>query len=125
MTDLKVTLLDGSYHEVDSSEMAFRMAAIFAFREGAPKGKPVLLETIMKVEVVVPEDHTGEVLGQINSRRGNVLGMDVRPGNAQAIHGEVPLAEIFGYATELRSATKGTGCFHHGVLTITRRSQKL
>jgi elongation factor G len=111
MTDLKVTLLDGSYHEVDSSEMAFRMAAIFAFREGAPKGKPVLLEPIMKVEVVVPEDHTGEVLGQINSRHGNVMGMDVRPGNAQAIHGEVPLAEMFGYATELRSATKGRGVF--------------
>ena len=111
MTDLKVTLLDGSSHEVDSSEMAFRMAAIFAFREGAPKGKPVLLEPIMKVEVVVPEDHTGEVLGQINSRHGNVLGMDVRPGNAQAIHGEVPLAEMFGYATELRSATKGRGVF--------------
>jgi elongation factor G len=111
MTDLKVTLLDGSFHEVDSSDMAFRMAAIFAFREGAPKGKPVLLEPIMKVEVVVPEDHTGEVLGQINSRHGNVLGMDVRPGKAQAIHAEVPLAEMFGYATELRSATKGRGVF--------------
>lgn len=111
MTDLKVTLLDGSFHEVDSSEMAFRMAAIFAFREGVPKGKPVLLEPIMKVEVVVPEDHTGEVLGQINSRHGNVLGMDIRPGNAQAIHAEVPLAEMFGYATELRSATKGRGVF--------------
>jgi elongation factor G len=111
MTDLKVTLLDGSFHEVDSSDMAFRMAAIFAFREGVPKGKPVLLEPIMKVEVVVPEDHTGEVLGQINSRHGNVLGMDVRPGKAQAIHAEVPLAEMFGYATELRSATKGRGVF--------------
>jgi elongation factor G len=111
MTDLKVTLLDGSFHEVDSSDMAFRMAAIFAFREGVPKGNPVLLEPIMKVEVVVPEIHTGEVLGQINSRRGNVLGMDPRPGNAQAIHGEVPLAEMFGYATELRSATKGRGVF--------------
>jgi elongation factor G len=111
MTDIKVTLLDGSYHEVDSSDMAFRMAAIFAFREGAPKGKPILLEPIMKVEVVVPEDHTGEVLGQINSRRGNVLGLDPRPGNAQAIHAEVPLAEMFGYATELRSATKGRGVF--------------
>ena len=111
MTDLKVTLLDGSFHEVDSSDMAFRMAAIFAFREGAPKGNPVLLEPIMKVEVVVPEIHTGEVLGQVNSRRGNVLGMDPRPGNAQAIHAEVPLAEMFGYATELRSATKGRGVF--------------
>ena len=111
MTDLKVTLLDGSFHEVDSSELAFRMAAIFAFREGVPKGKPILLEPIMKVEVVVPEDHTGEVLGHINSRHGNVLGMDLRPGNAQAIHAEVPLAEMFGYATELRSATKGRGVF--------------
>jgi len=111
MTDLKVTLLDGSFHEVDSSDMAFRMAAIFAFREGAPRGKPVLLEPIMKVEVVVPEDHTGEVLGQINTRHGNVMGMDVRPGNAQAISAEVPLAEMFGYATELRSATKGRGVF--------------
>jgi elongation factor G len=111
MTDMKVTLLDGSSHEVDSSDMAFRMAAIFAFREGVPRGKPVLLEPIMKVEVVVPEDHTGEVLGQINTRHGNVLGMDLRPGNAQAIHAEVPLAEMFGYATELRSATKGRGVF--------------
>ncbi len=111
MTDLKVSLLDGSYHEVNSSDMAFRMAAIFAFREGVPKGKPVLLEPIMKVEVVVPEDHMGEVLGQINSRHGSVLGMDVRPGNAQAIDAEVPLAEMFGYATELRSATKGRGVF--------------
>jgi len=111
MTDLKVTLLDGSSHEVDSSDMAFRMAAIFAIREGVPRGKPVLLEPIMKVEVVSPEDHTGEVLGQINSRHGNVLGMDLRPGNAQAIHAEVPLAEMFGYATELRSATQGRGVF--------------
>jgi elongation factor G len=111
MTDLKVTLLDGSYHEVDSSDLAFRMAAIFAFREGAPKGRPILLEPIMKVEVIVPEIHTGEVLGHISTRHGNVLGMDLRPGNAQAIHAEVPLAEMFGYATELRSATKGRGVF--------------
>ncbi len=111
MTDLKVTLLDGSFHEVDSSDLAFRMAAIFAFREGVPKGKPILLEPIMKVEVLVPEDHTGEVLGHINSRHGNVLGMDLRAGNARAIHAEVPLAEMFGYATELRSATKGRGVF--------------
>ncbi len=111
MTDLKVTLLDGSYHEVDSSDMAFRMAAIFAFREGVPKGKPVLLEPIMKVEVIIPEDHTGDVLGQINARHGNVLGMDPRPGNAHAISAEVPLSEMFGYATELRSSTKGRGVF--------------
>lgn len=111
MTDMRVTLVDGSSHDVDSSDMAFRMAAIFAFREGVPRGKPVLLEPIMKVEVVTPEEHTGEVLGQINSRHGNVQGMDLRPGNAQAIHAEVPLAEMFGYATELRSATKGRGVF--------------
>ena len=111
MTDLKVTLLDGSYHEVDSSDMAFRMAAIFAFREGVPKGKPVLLEPIMKVEVVAPEVHTGDILGQISTRHGNVLGMDPRPGNTQLIHAEVPLSEMFGYATELRSATKGRGVF--------------
>jgi elongation factor G len=111
MTDLKVTLLDGSSHEVDSSDMAFRMAAIFAFREGVPKGKPVLLEPIMSVEVVVPEEHTGDVLGHINSRHGNVLGMEPRPGKAQAIQAEVPLAEMFGYATELRSSTKGRGVF--------------
>lgn len=111
MTDLKVTLLDGSYHEVDSSEMAFRMAAIFAFREGAAKGKPALLEPIMRVEVITPEANTGDVLGQINSRHGAILGMDPRPGSAQAIHAEVPLAEMFGYATELRSSTKGRGVF--------------
>ena len=111
MTDLKVTLLDGSFHEVDSSDMAFRMAAIFAFREGVPRGKPVLLEPIMKVEVVVPEEHTGDVLGHINSRHGNVQGMEPRPGNAQAIQAQVPLAEMFGYATELRSSTKGRGVF--------------
>jgi elongation factor G len=111
MTDLKVTLLDGSYHEVDSSDMAFRMAAIFAFREGVPRGKPVLLEPIMKVEVVVPEEHTGDVLGHINSRHGSVQGMEPRPGNAQAIQAQVPLAEMFGYATELRSSTKGRGVF--------------
>jgi len=111
MTDMKVTLVDGSSHEVDSSDIAFRMAAIFAFREGVARGEPVLLEPIMKVEVVAPEDHTGEILAQINSRYGNVLGMDLRPGNAQAIRAEVPLAEMFGYATELRSATKGRGVF--------------
>ncbi|RME86826.1 MAG: elongation factor G [Anaerolineae bacterium] len=111
VTDLKVILYDGSYHEVDSSEMAFKMAASMAFREGVQRGAPVLLEPIMKVEVVVPEEFLGDVIGQLNSRRGDILGMEMRPGNAQAIRAMVPLAEMFGYATELRSATQGRGVF--------------
>ncbi len=111
VTDLKVALFDGSYHEVDSNEMAFKMAASMAFKEGVQKGGPVLLEPVMKVEVVVPEEFLGDVIGQINGRRGNILGMDVRPGNAQAIRATVPLAEMFGYATQLRSATQGRGVF--------------
>ena len=111
VTDLSVTLIDGSFHEVDSSEMAFKMAAIMCFRDGLHKGASVLLEPIMKVELVLPEEYLGDVLGQITSRRGEVLGMDVRPGNAQAIHSLVPLSEMFGYATELRSVTQGRGMF--------------
>jgi elongation factor G len=111
VVDLKVSLLDGSYHEVDSSEMAFKIAGSIAFKEGVQKGGPVLLEPMMKVEIVVPEEYLGEVIGQVNSRRGNVLGMEMRPGNAQAVRGMVPLAEMFGYATELRSATQGRGVF--------------
>jgi elongation factor G len=111
VTDIKVTLFDGSYHEVDSSEMAFKMASIFAFKEGLQKGKPVLLEPIMKVEVVMPEEYLGDVLGQLNARRGTILGMEMRQGNAQAVNATVPLAEMFGYATELRSATQGRGVF--------------
>lgn len=111
VTDLKVQLIDGSYHEVDSSEMAFKMAAIMCMREGLHKGSSVLLEPIMKVEVVVPDEYLGEVLGQVTSRRGEVHGMEVRPGNAQAIRGVIPLAEMFGYATELRSGTQGRGVF--------------
>jgi len=111
VVDMKVTLTDGSYHEVDSNEMAFKIAASMAFKEGVQKGGPVLLEPMMKVEVVVPEDYLGDIIGQINSRRGNILGMEMRPGNAQAIRAMVPLAEMFGYATELRSATQGRGVF--------------
>jgi len=111
VVDMKVTLIDGSFHEVDSSEMAFKIAASMAFKEGVQKGGPVLLEPMMKVEVVVPEDYLGDIIGQINGRRGNVLGMEVRPGNAQAVRAMVPLAEMFGYATELRSATQGRGNF--------------
>ncbi len=111
VVDMKVTLFDGSYHEVDSSEMAFKIAASMAFKEGVQKGGPVLLEPMMKVEVVVPENYLGDIIGQVNSRRGNVLGMEVRPGNAQAVRAMVPLGEMFGYATELRSATQGRGVF--------------
>jgi elongation factor G len=111
VVDMKITLFDGSFHEVDSSEMAFKLAASMAFKEGVQKGSPVLLEPIMKVEVVVPDDYLGDVIGQINSRRGSIQGMDVRPGNAQAVRSMVPLGEMFGYATELRSATQGRGVF--------------
>ncbi|MGZ9225686.1 MAG: elongation factor G [Anaerolineales bacterium] len=111
VVDMKITLFDGSYHEVDSSEMAFKMAASMAFKEGVQRGSPVLLEPVMKVEVVVPDDYLGEVIGQLNSRRGTIQGMEVRPGNAQAVRAMVPLGEMFGYATELRSATQGRGVF--------------
>ena len=111
VVDLKVTLFDGSYHDVDSSEMAFKMAAIFAFKEGVQKGGPVLLEPIMKVEVIVPEDYLGDIIGNLNGRRAEILGMEMRPGNAQAVNTMVPLAEMFGYATDLRSGTQGRGVF--------------
>jgi len=111
VVDMKITLFDGSFHEVDSSEMAFKMAASMAFKEGVQRGSPVLLEPVMKVEVVVPDDYLGDVIGQLNSRRGTIQGMEVRPGNAQAVRAMVPLGEMFGYATELRSATQGRGVF--------------
>lgn len=111
MTDIKFTLTDGSFHEVDSSEMAFRMATIFGVREAAEKADPVILEPIMQVEITIPEEYTGDIIGQINARVGNILGLDDRYGNAKAIHAEVPLSEMFGYATELRSATQGRGVF--------------
>jgi elongation factor G len=111
VVDLKVTLFDGSYHEVDSNEMAFKLAASMAFKEGVQRAGPVLLEPIMKVEVVTPEEFLGDVMGQVNSRRGSIQGIEVRPGNAQAVRAMVPLAEMFGYATQLRSATQGRGVF--------------
>ncbi len=110
VTDLKIELYDGSFHEVDSSEMAFKTAATFAFREGVQKGAPVLLEPIMKVEVIVPEEFLGDVIGSLNSRRASILGMEIRP-SAQAVRAMVPLGEMFGYATELRSETQGRGVF--------------
>ncbi len=111
VTDVKVRLYDGSYHEVDSSEMAFKVAGSMAFREGVKRGKPVLLEPIMKVEVIVPEEYIGDVIGQLSARRGEIQGMEQRPGNTRAVRAMVPLAEMFGYATQLRSATQGRGAF--------------
>ena len=110
MSDLKVTLYDGSYHEVDSSEMAFKIAGSMALKEAARKAKPVLLEPIMAVEVVVPEEYMGDVIGDLNSRRGRIEGMELR-GTTQIIKSMVPLSEMFGYATELRSRTQGRGSF--------------
>ncbi len=106
VVDFKVTLYDGSYHDVDSSEMAFKMAASMAFKEGMRKGDPVLLEPVMKVEVETPEEYMGDVMGDLNSRRGRIMGMDSKAGSS-IIGAEVPLAEMFGYATTLRSLTKG------------------
>jgi elongation factor G len=106
MVDVKVTLYDGSYHDVDSSEMAFKIAGSMCFKEGASKAKPVLLEPMMKVEVITPEEYMGDVMGDLNSRRGIVQGMDDTPAGRQ-IKAEVPLSEMFGYATDLRSATQG------------------
>jgi elongation factor G len=106
VVDVKATLYDGSFHEVDSSEMAFKIAASMALKDGVRKGRPQILEPIMKVEVTVPEDFMGTVLGDLNSRRGRVEGMDAR-GNAQVIRAQVPLSNMFGYATVLRSMTSG------------------
>lgn len=108
--DVGVELYDGSYHEVDSSEMAFKIAATMAFREAAKKAKPVLLEPVFKVEVTVPDEYMGDVIGDISSRRGRIEGSDMRSG-AVAIRGYVPLSEMFGYATDLRSKTQGRGVY--------------
>ncbi len=110
VVDVKVTLFDGSYHDVDSSEMAFKIAGAMAFKEGALKANPVLLEPIMKVEVVTPEDYMGDVMGDLNRRRGVVQGMEDAP-TGKIIRAEVPLAEMFGYATDLRSATQGRATY--------------
>jgi elongation factor G len=108
--DVKVTLYDGSYHEVDSSEMAFKIAGSMAFKEAMSKAKPVLLEPMMKVEVIIPEEYMGDVMGDINSRRGRIEGMELRSG-AQVVNAFVPLSEMFGYATDLRSNTQGRGVY--------------
>jgi elongation factor G len=108
--DVRAVLTDGQYHDVDSSEMAFKIAGAMVFKRAAEQGKPVLLEPIMKVEVVTPDDYMGDVMGDLNSRRGRVGGMEQR-GNAQVIRASVPLSEMFGYATDLRSRTQGRAVY--------------
>jgi elongation factor G len=110
VVDIKVTLVDGSYHDVDSSEMAFKVAGSMAFKEASKRAKPVLLEPVMAVEVVTPEDYMGDVIGNINSRRGQIEGMEPR-GNAQVIRAKVPLAEMFGYATDVRTMSQGRATY--------------
>ncbi len=106
--DIRATVYDGSYHDVDSSEMAFKIAGSMAFKAGAAKAEPIILEPVMKVEVTVPEEYMGDVISDINSRRGRIEGLEIRSG-AQVVRGFVPLAEMFGYATDLRSNTQGRG----------------
>ena len=110
LINVRATLYDGSFHEVDSSEMAFKIAGSMALRAGALKADPVLLEPIMAVEVVTPEDYMGDVVGDLNRRRGIIGGMDENPAG-KIIRANVPLSEMFGYATDLRSATQGRAIF--------------
>jgi elongation factor G len=110
VVDVKATLYDGSYHEVDSSELAFKIAASMAFKEAAKKSGPLMLEPVMGVEVVVPEEYMGDVIGDLNARRGKVRGFENRAG-AKVVSAQVPLAEMFGYATDLRSRTQGRATF--------------
>jgi elongation factor G len=108
--DVKATLVDGQYHDVDSSEMAFKIAGQMAFKKAAEMAKPVLLEPIMAVEVVTPEDYMGDVMGDLSSRRGRIEGMEAQ-GNAQIVRAQVPLSEMFGYSTDLRSRTQGRATY--------------
>ncbi len=110
VVDCRVSVIDGSYHDVDSSEIAFKMATKMAFKEGMSQASPVLLEPIMKVEVSTPDEYMGDVMGDLNSRRGRILGMETK-GSAQIVKAEVPLGNMFGYATELRSMTKGRASY--------------
>ncbi len=110
MDDVGIELYDGSYHDVDSTEMAFKIAGSMAFKDAARKAKPVLLEPVMRVEVVVPEEYMGDVIGDLNSRRGHIQSMEAR-GGTQIINARVPLSEMFGYATDLRSRTQGRATY--------------
>jgi elongation factor G len=111
MVDVKVTLFDGSYHDVDSSEMAFKIAGSMAIKDAVAKANPVVLEPMMRVEVTMPEEFMGDVIGDLNSRRGQIEGMDPR-GSTQVVRSAVPLAEMFGYATDIRSMSQGRATFH-------------
>jgi elongation factor G len=111
LVDLQATLVDGSYHEVDSSELAFKVAGSIALRDGVQEAGPVLLEPVMEAEIVAPEEFVGEVVGDLNARRAQIGGLNIRPGGVQAVMATVPLAEMFGYATDLRSMTQGRGTF--------------
>ena len=117
MVDVKVSLVDGQYHDVDSSEMAFKIAGQMGFKEAAAKAGPVLLEPIMEVEVVTPEEYMGDVIGDLNSRRGRIEGMEAN-GNVQQIKAKVPLSEMFGYSTDLRSSHPGPSDLHDAVLAV-------
>jgi elongation factor G len=111
VTRIKATLVDGSYHEVDSSEIAFKIAGSLALKEGVQRGAPVLLEPVMKVEVVAPDEFTGDVIGDLSSRRGSIQGMDQRGNGFSSVRALVPLGEMFGYATGIRNQTQGRGSF--------------
>ena len=124
VVDVKVTLRDGSFHEVDSSELAFKIAGSMGFKEGARRAKPVLLEPIMSVEVVVPEQFIGEVTGDLSSRRGKITNLEARNG-LQVLEAKVPLAEMFGYATQLRSSTQGRATYTMQVSHYERRLRRI
>ena len=115
VVNLKCTLFDGSYHDVDSSEMAFNIAASLAFKEGMPKANPVLLEPIYEYKIRIPADYLGDILGDLNRRRGRILGMDM-DGDEQVVSAEVPISEMMKYATDLRSMTQGRGSFENAFL---------
>ena len=110
VTDVKITLIDGTYHDVDSSEIAFKICGSMAFKEGARKAGMILLEPIMEVEVIAPEEYLGEVIGDLSSRRGKITGFDAHAGS-KVVNAEVPLSEMFGYATDVRSKTQGRATF--------------
>ena len=117
MVDVRVELVDGKYHDVDSSEMAFKIAGSMAIQEATRRAKPVLLEPVMSVEVVTPEEFLGDVIGDLSRRRGKVQGQEPR-GNALAVHAFVPLGEMFGYATDVRSSTQGRATLHDAVRAL-------